>query len=114
MKVVMICAPYSSVNKSLRGDITKSVEAASMLLWENGIACITPHLNTGNFADHHDSDLTVYHDGYKEIAKRVDAILSFLPSRKALNQINEVKACKGPTFFDVKNCLRWAVNGDEE
>lgn len=110
MKVVLISAPYSSASVSMREDITRVAEATAVLLWENGIATICPHLNSGHFSDHQDEDEKFYRQGYVEIAKRVDAILVLFPGRKAPGSIEEVKTVKAkgkPTFKDVKDVLKW-------
>lgn len=111
MKVVFISSPYSSAPPSLREDITRIAEGVALALWQNGIAVICPHLNSGHFSDHLDGGDEVYRQGYVEIAKRVDAIFCILPSRKApgVGEEVEVATLRGkPVFRDVKKCLLWA------
>lgn len=122
MKLVLISAPYSSASVSMREDITRVAEATSILLWENGIGNVCPHLNSGHFSDHKDveykkenasirvTESGFYASGYVEIAKRVDAILVLFPGRKAPGSIEEVKVAKQkgkPVFKDVKDVLKW-------
>ena len=116
MKVVFVSAPYSSASPALREDITRLAESVALTLWENGIATICPHLNSGHFSDHLDSDSVYYRRGYVEIAKRCDAIFVALPSRKAPGVGAEtavVSLCGKPVFKDTKKCLYWAKKGEK-
>jgi hypothetical protein len=110
MKVVLISAPYSSVSPAQREDITRSVEAAAMLLWTNGIAVVSPHLNSGHFSDHNGTEVH-FRAGYVEIAKRCDAMLSLYSSKRAdgcIAETNAVRSKGRPIFKDVKEVLKWA------
>ena len=111
MKVIFISAPYSSVSATQREDITRAVEATALLLWENGIATLAPHLNSGGFSNHRPVDPSSYRKGYVELARRCDAILTLFVSTKATGVQAEVAAVRdtgGPVFKDVKAVLKWA------
>ncbi len=111
MKVVFVSAPYTAVGPAMQEDITRIAEGVSIALWENGIATICPHLNSGHFSDHLPSDGLNYRQGYVEIAKRCDAIFCVFPSKKAAGVGDEVEAVSlrgKPVFRDIKKCLLWA------
>ena len=110
MKVVFVSAPYGSASQAEREAITRAVEAASILLWENGIATICPHLNSGHFADHRTTDPAVYRKGYTELASRSDGLLIMFPRTTAKGQQAEVEAIRDenkPVFKDIKAVLKW-------
>jgi hypothetical protein len=111
MKVLFLSAPYTSATSADREAITRAAEATAMLLWENGVAVVCPHLNSGHFSDHRKSDPGVYGTGYVEIAKRCDGIFILLPKADAKGVWAEVDAVKDlgrPTFRDIKAVLKWA------
>ena len=111
MKVLFLSAPYSSATINDREAITRAAEATAMLLWENGVAVICPHLNSGHFSDHRKSDPGVYRTGYVEIASRCDGIFLLLPSANAKGVWAELDVMKDqgkPVFRDIKGVLKWA------
>ena len=111
MKVVFLSAPYSSASVQERESITRAVEATAMLLWENNIAVVCPHLNSGHFSDHRPVDPKAYRNGYVEIAARCDAGLTLFPRQQAQGMTAEAEALRDgnkPIFKDVKAVLKWA------
>jgi len=71
--VVMLSAPYAGLTEKEREGVKGVLRLTSEWLWQQGIACITPHLNT----DGHDDAVARenYLRGYEEIASRCDAVL---------------------------------------
>jgi hypothetical protein len=111
MKVLFLSAPYTSASVADREAITRAAEATAMLLWENRVAVICPHLNSGHFSDHRPSDPKVYRTGYVEIAKRCDGIFMLMPKADAKGVWAEVDAVKDagrPVFRDIKGVLKWS------
>ena len=84
-----------------------------MLLWENGIVAIAPHLNSGAFADHRKEEPRSYKNGHKELVRRVDALLELFVSKRAPGAVDERELAQQlgkPVFKDVKACLKWGVD----
>jgi len=112
--VVMLSAPYANLTEKEREGVKGVLRLTSEWLWQQGIACVTPHLNT----DGHDDAAAREHylRGYAEIASRCDAVLQvceFVVAGESEGMERERKAA--PRWFNsVVELVRWWQGLPEE
>jgi hypothetical protein len=112
VKVVMISAPYRSLDDGIRLLVKNEVERVARLFWRHNIATIAPHLNSWDFSKG-TIEREEFVDGYVEIAKRCDALFIVDKWGFSNGMKREMEACKGFKTTSWVGLLTWAAQGLE-
>ena len=112
-KVVYIAGPYTAdTPEGIDANIRKA-ERIAWVLWRDGIAVITPHLNTVHFEETYadrDKAARVFYGGDLSILKRCDAVLMLPNWGKSTGAMMEHEAALAwdiPVFYSVATLHDW-------
>ncbi len=110
MRVIYIVGPYRArTEDGVRRNIRNAEEVAANV-WERGVACICPHLNSafmGGIRD--DNDRTLL-DGDLEILSRCDAVLAlngWRTSEGSRAELDRAQSCNIPILYSQQELTSW-------
>jgi hypothetical protein len=108
MVIVFLAAPYQGPSHAAVRYNIRCAEALAERLWANGFAVITPHLNSAWFSGIVLED--VFYQGYREILKRCDLVITGSGWRESTGAVEEVEVAKEygiPVVHNLRAAIEW-------